>query len=337
MGNTDKLAEFRSEAGRLGITVEPPSINRSGVDFDVAGSTIRYALAALKGVGRAAVETDRGGARPRRSRISAISPVASIRARINKRVLESLAAAGAFDELERERARATAAVDIVLATAQRAQDAAASGQSELFGGPAAPEPIKLPDVAGWLPAERLQREYDAVGFFLTGHPLDDYAGVLKSMQVQSWAAFSRAVKAGVTAGKVAATVVSRAERRTKTGNKMGIIGLSDPVRPIRSRHLRRRPAAIPRPAGARQPGAALHDGGSPGRRGARPHPDRRGRSIAPPPRSRRACASSCATKPRSTRWPSASTRATGEARGASAPARAAGKAALTARARSTSW
>ncbi len=227
MGNTDKLAEFRSEAGRLGVTVEPPSINRSGVDFDVAGNTIRYALAALKGVGREAVKTivearDRPfadfGDFARR-----INPRA-----INKRVLESLAAAGAFDELERERARATAAVDIVLATAQRAQDAAVSGQSELFGGPAAPEPIKLPDAPGWLPAERLQREYDAVGFFLTGHPLDDYAGVLKSMQVQSWTAFSRAVKSGVTAGKVAAFVVSRAERRTKTGNKMGIIGLSDP-------------------------------------------------------------------------------------------------------------
>src|ERR1700745_395519 len=57
MGNTDKLAEFRSEAARLGITVEPPSVNRSGVEFDAAGNTIRYALAALKGVGRAAVET----------------------------------------------------------------------------------------------------------------------------------------------------------------------------------------------------------------------------------------------------------------------------------------
>jgi DNA polymerase-3 subunit alpha len=227
MANTDKLAEFRGEAGRLGIMVEPPSINRSGVEFDVAGNTIRYALAALKGVGRAAIETIVA------ARDRPFADFGDFARRVhprfvNKRVLESLAAAGAFDELERDRARATAAVDIVLATAQRAQDAAESGQHDLFGGSAAPEPIKIPDVQGWLPAERLQREYDAVGFFLTGHPLDDYAGVLKSMQVQSWAAFSRAVKSGVTAGKVAATVVSRAERRTKTGNKMGIVGLSDP-------------------------------------------------------------------------------------------------------------
>jgi DNA polymerase III subunit alpha len=227
MGNTDKLAEFRTEAGRLGITIEPPSINRSGVDFDVAGNSIRYALGALKGVGRAAVEAIVA------ARTTPFADLADFARRINpravnKRVLESLAAAGAFDELERDRARATAAVDRILAAAQRAQDAVESGQSELFGTPAAPEKLEVPQVPAWFPAERLQREYDAVGFFLTGHPLDDYAGVLKNMQVQAWAGFSRQVKAGATAGKVAATVVSRAERRTKTGNKMGIIGLSDP-------------------------------------------------------------------------------------------------------------
>jgi DNA polymerase-3 subunit alpha len=87
----------------------------------------------------------------------------------------------------------------------------------------------LPQIEPWLPAERLRREYDAIGFFLSGHPLDDYATVLKRLRVQTWAEFSRAVKTGATAGKVAATVVSRMERRTKTGNKMGIIGLSDPT------------------------------------------------------------------------------------------------------------
>ena len=89
--------------------------------------------------------------------------------------------------------------------------------------------IMLPQIEPWLPAERLRREYDAIGFFLSGHPLDDYAAALKRLRVQSWAEFSRAVKSGATAGKVAATVVSRMERRTKTGNKMGIIGLSDPT------------------------------------------------------------------------------------------------------------
>ena len=104
-----------------------------------------------------------------------------------------------------------------------------SGRANCSAAAVKREAILLPNIEPWLPAERLRREYDAIGFFLSGHPLDDYAGVLKKLRVQSWAEFSRAVKNGATAGRVAGTVVSRQERRTKTGNKMGIIGLSDPT------------------------------------------------------------------------------------------------------------
>jgi len=229
MNNTDKLAEFRAEAERLGIVVAPPSINRSSVAFEVEGNTVFYALAALKGVGAQAVEQIIA-ARGERN----FSDLAEFADRINprsvnKRVLESLAAAGAFDEFEKNRACVFPAMDMVLARAQRAHDTAAVGQSELFGGGSQREPMVLPPAEPWLPAERLKREYDAVGFFLSGHPLDDYATVLKKLCVQSWAEFARAVKAGATAGRVAGTVVARTERRTRTGSKMGIIGLSDPT------------------------------------------------------------------------------------------------------------
>jgi DNA polymerase-3 subunit alpha len=230
LGNTDKLAEFRSEAERLGIKIEPPSINRSGVVFDVdaEATTIFYALAALKGVGREAVKTI-VAAREDRPFADLADFAGRINPRaINKRVLESLACAGAFDCIEPERARALAAVETVLSVAQRSHEAVTMGQSELFGGAARREPLAIPPAPAWLPAERLQREYDAVGFFLTGHPLDDYAPLLKRLRLQSWAEFARSVKSGATAGRVGATVVSRTERRTKTGSKMGIIGLSDP-------------------------------------------------------------------------------------------------------------
>jgi DNA polymerase-3 subunit alpha len=228
INNTDKLSEFRAEAERLGIKVEPPSINRSGVEFDVEGNTIRYALAALKGVGGQAVEAIVAvrGERPFRD-LSDFAERINPRA-VNKRVLESLAASGAFEAIEKDRARAHAAVEAMLAVAQRMHETAAAGQSELFGSGGQRESIPVPAVESWLPADRLQREYEAVGFFLTGHPLDDYAAALKRMQVKSWNEFSREVKAGVTAGRTAATVVSRTERRTKTGSKMGIVGLSDP-------------------------------------------------------------------------------------------------------------
>jgi len=228
MGNTDKLAEFRAEAERLGIAVDPPSINRSSVNFEADGNTIIYALAALKGVGKQAVDAIVEARGDRKfADLADFAERINPRA-VNKRVLESLAAAGAFDEFEANRARVFPAMDMVLARAQRSHDAASVGQNELFGGAAAREPITLPNVEPWLPAERLRREYEAVGFFLSGHPLDDYAAVLKKLRVQPWADFARAVKAGATAGRVAGTVVSRQERRTRTGSKMGIIGLSDP-------------------------------------------------------------------------------------------------------------
>jgi DNA polymerase III subunit alpha len=228
MSNTDKLAEFRAEAQRLGVKVEPPSVNRSGVDFEVENGMIHYALAALKGIGRQAAEAivmARDG--------HPFADLADFAGRINpravnKRVLESLSAAGAFDELERNRARVHAGTDLILSTAQRQHEAAAVGQSELFGAAAARETLPLPSAEPWLPAERLQKEYEAAGFFISGHPLDDYAAALKRLRVQSWTEFARAVKAGATAGRVAGTVVARQERRTKTGNKIGILEFSDP-------------------------------------------------------------------------------------------------------------
>src|SRR5215468_10315904 len=228
-GNTDKLAEFRAEAERLGIKVVPPSVNRSNVAFEVEGNAILYSLAALKGVGAQAVEAivAARGERP----FSDLSDFASrINPRaVNKRVLESLAAAGAFDALESNRARVFAAIDGMLGEAQRAHETKESGALEFsFGDSASRGALRLPKVEPWLPAERLQKEFDAIGFFLSGHPLDDYMPALKRMRVQSWAEFTRAVKSGVSAGRVAATVVARTERRTRTGSKMGIIGLSDP-------------------------------------------------------------------------------------------------------------
>ncbi|MGH6716327.1 MAG: DNA polymerase III subunit alpha, partial [Bradyrhizobium sp.] len=230
LNNTDKLSEFRGEAQRLGIKVEAPSINHSGASFEVAGGTIYYALAALKGVGPQAVELIVDGRKSGGPFASLADFAGRVNPRaVNKRVIESLAAAGAFDALEPDRARVFAGAEAVLAACQRSHEAASIGQNDMFGNAADAPTIVLPQLEPWLPAERLRREYDAIGFFLSGHPLDDYAVVLKRLRVQSWAEFSRAVKTGATAGKVAATVVSRMERRTKTGNKMGIIGLSDPT------------------------------------------------------------------------------------------------------------
>jgi DNA polymerase-3 subunit alpha len=231
-GNTDKLAEFRNEAKRLGIRVEPPSVNRSGVDFEVhrdaSGElTIRYALSAVKGVGEGQAEAlvRSRGERP----FGDLSDLAGrLNPReVNKKVLEALAAAGAFDEMERDRAKAFAAVEQILALANRTQEESLVGQTALFGA-AEPQALRLSNYENWSAEERLRREFEAIGFFISGHPLDAYQGVTRKLRAERWQSFARAVKQGASSGRLAATVLDRAERRTKSGNKMGIVTLSDP-------------------------------------------------------------------------------------------------------------
>jgi DNA polymerase-3 subunit alpha len=226
LSNTDKLSEFRREAVRLGLTVEPPCVNRSGVHFDVVDGKILYALAAVKGVGTQAVEAivAARGDRP-------FTDLADFAHRINPKVLnrktlENLASAGAFDALEGNRACAFAAVEQVLAEAQLHAQGKASGQDELFGG-GGPSAIRLPQVEPWLPARKLDEEYRAIGFFLSGHPLDDYQESLRRLRIEPFVEFSRSVRRGASAGRLAGVVTARQERRTKTGNKMGIVTLSD--------------------------------------------------------------------------------------------------------------
>jgi DNA polymerase-3 subunit alpha len=228
-GNTDKIAEFRREAIRLGIPVEMPSVNRSGVDFDVVGGRIYYALAAIKGVGRQAMEhlVEARGDTPFRDLADfgrRINPKI-----VNKRTLESLIAAGALDELEPDRARLTAGIDRILGLATRLQESAAVGQADMFGAVEARQPLLLPAVEPWLAAEKLQREHDAVGFYLSAHPLDEYGAVLAKMRVQTWAEFSESVRRGATAGRLAGTVTARQERRIRSGNRMAVVQLSDPT------------------------------------------------------------------------------------------------------------
>ncbi len=229
LGNTDKVAEFRREAIRLGITVEAPSINRSGVDFEVCEGRILYSLAAIKGVGGQAVEhiVEARGDTPFRD-------LADFARRINprivnKRVLESLAAAGAFDEFEPDRSRVTAGIDRILGLATRTHDGEAIGQADFFGGDNTPEPLVLPAAEPWLPAERLHREHAAIGFYISAHPLDEYRPVLQKMRVQTWAEFSESVHNGATAGRLAGTVTAKQERRIRSGSRMGAIQLSDPT------------------------------------------------------------------------------------------------------------
>jgi len=229
--NTDKLAEFRAEAERLGIKVMAPSVDESLVDFDVRGEAgapvIHYALSAVKGVGEAQAEA-LVAARGSHSFASLGEMAARLDPRaVNKKALESLAAAGAFDCLEPNRAAAFAAIEPMLAIANREVMEKAAGQNALFGE-AEPAPLKARATAPWPESERLRREFEAVGFFLSGHPLEVYGAALKRLRAMRWAEFARAVRDGASTARLGASVLDRYERRTRNGGKIGIVQLSDP-------------------------------------------------------------------------------------------------------------
>ena len=100
------------------------------------------------------------------------------------------------------------------------------GQTDFFGAAKA-EDIRLPADAVWTPTERLQREHAAIGFYLSSHPLDDFADSLKAMSVPLWRDYPQAHRIGA-GSRLAGVIVSRQERRTRTGGRIAIVQLSDP-------------------------------------------------------------------------------------------------------------
>jgi DNA polymerase-3 subunit alpha len=251
-GNTDKLAMFAAEARKSGIRVLPPCVNESGVEFLAVPpahtqrdssptrgegevgeprGAIRYALAALKNIGASAVETIVDS----RNQKGAYTSLADFAARINtkavnKRALETLAAAGAFDALEPNRALVYANVEQMMAEAGKKADDEQTGQISLLGGMelnAAPVVLKLKPAEAWTPMEKLQKEFDAIGFFLSGHPLDQYERALAKLNVYRYVDFEAASARGVTAGRLAGIVIAARERRSQKGNKFAFALFSD--------------------------------------------------------------------------------------------------------------
>ncbi|MER8560784.1 DNA polymerase III subunit alpha [Mesorhizobium sp. M0578] len=229
MGNTDKLADFRQDALRLGIEVVAPSVMTSFRDFEVGENRIFYSLAALKGVGDAAVEhiVATRGEKPFKSLADFCERVDP--KIVGKRVFESLIMAGALDCFGHDRAAMMAGVERMMGLASLAQQNAVTGQHDIFGASlgAQSQALNLPATDPWLAADRLHREFQVVGFYLSAHPLDEYKAALQKMRVQTWGEFSAAVKRGAAAGRLAGTVTTKQERKTRTGNKMGVVQFSD--------------------------------------------------------------------------------------------------------------
>jgi DNA polymerase III subunit alpha len=230
MGDTDKIVKYIEECRAMGIRVEPPDVNVSAVQFSVAGDTVRFGLAAIKNVGEAAMQSILKS----RSGEGTFKTLEDFCARVdlrlvNRRVVESLIKAGAFDSLGLTRAHLLATTDGALESGQRQQRDRAEGQGSFFENMAAAAPARASTPADitpeWETDQRLAFEKEVLGFYISGHPLARYRGVVEPLGVTTSA--DLAAKGHGARVLLFGHATGLKETSTKGGNRMAFFTLED--------------------------------------------------------------------------------------------------------------
>ena len=226
---TDKLSQYVDEVRKgLKLPFISPCVNRSQPKFSVSENSLVYGLAGLKNVGLEAMGA-LVNVRNNKVFVNLFDFARRLDLRkIGKRPLEMLVQAGAFDVLDNNRHRVFKSLDALVAYSAAIHDQKMSKQVSLFGdgGDDLPEPV-LPSVSDWLPAERLSREFSAIGFYVTGHPLDDYKSAFKVNQILTIEEVEEKALSGPCLVKIAGVVVGRQERKSARGNRFAFVQLSD--------------------------------------------------------------------------------------------------------------
>ena len=238
INNTDKISIFVGECKRMGIPILPPDMNRSGLKFmpvtedaepgEKGSSAIRYGLAAIKNVGEGAMasaiaERERGGD------FTSLEDFCSrLDSRLaNRKIIESLVKAGAFDFLQRERAELFACIEGTLAASASAHRDRASGQVSLFGDlPPAAITRPVSDYVPWTERETLSFEKELLGFYVTGHPLDAYASLFAAGKYQTIASLGELADRATF--KIAGAIAQVDRKFTKKeGKPFAVVFLED--------------------------------------------------------------------------------------------------------------
>jgi DNA polymerase-3 subunit alpha len=249
LGDTDKLNVFRQELVRNRITLLPPDINHSFPTFAVeeheGKSCIRYALAAIKGVGMAAMQhvvavregavavAPLGAEQSRQQKAGKFKDLFDMAERVDshavsRKQMENLANAGAFDGLNKNRAQVVASTDTLQKHNQQTNSEKETGQVNMFAASHSAARPPLPPAKNWDDLTKLQHEFAALGFYMSAHPLDNYRAILDrigAVGVNEIAVRMR--QGGSTRFKMAGIVVSKQERTSKNGNKFAFLQMSD--------------------------------------------------------------------------------------------------------------
>ncbi|MDP3372132.1 MAG: DNA polymerase III subunit alpha [Candidatus Paracaedibacteraceae bacterium] len=230
MHNTDKLNVYRQDLDRQEIPLLPPNVNESDVTFKVENGGIRYGLAAIKGVGAQAMES----LVAERTKNGPFKSLGDFAARIdagavNKRQLENMVTSGTFDCMQSNRRQLVEGLEALLGIAQQIRTQKASKQKMLFGGGTneVAQEVPLPDVMEWTPLDRLQQEFDALGFYLSAHPLDMYKEALDKLGVvKSCNLLERATNSNQTVA-LAGIILTKQERTSKKGDRFAFVTMTD--------------------------------------------------------------------------------------------------------------
>jgi DNA polymerase-3 subunit alpha len=231
LSNTDKLAVFYQDAKRFNVPVRPPDVNRSGADFEVEEGAVLYALGAVRNVGLEAMKhlvAVRAAGGPFRDLFDFVERVDP--RMVNRRALENLARAGAFDTLHPNRAQILASAESLAAYGQSTAAERASSQASLFGGGAEAVRPRLARTEPWSQPDQLDQELAAVGFYLSGHPLEDMIEVLRKKRTTLYADAIGLAEGGAEAFRMAGVIRRKQERASaKNGEKFAFVTLSDPT------------------------------------------------------------------------------------------------------------
>lgn len=238
ISSTDKLNLYRQELDRMGVPLYPPDVNKSFAEFSVeyrddGKSGVRYGLAAIKNIGEAAMRTivaEREENGPYRDIWNFIQRVDA--KALNKRQLENLIVSGAFDSLSPNRKQLFDSIEYILSLANMATSERNSSQTSLFSAmpnACAIATAKLPEIHDWGPLEKLQKEFDAIGFYLTAHPLDSYRSALRRLKVTAAVDLEEHFSGDKEIARTAGVILSKKVRTGKTGKKYAFISVSDPT------------------------------------------------------------------------------------------------------------
>lgn len=229
MTNVDKLLLYKEECKKMGIDVLAPDINKSFSEFAVEGNNIRYALAAIKSVGAANMEAI-VKEREAKGKFKDISDfIHRVDAKqINRRQLEQLIKAGSFDDMDKNRGKLFANIDLIISHINSATELKTSAQNSLFGVEELQSKVTLVDKPDWPELERLQLEAEAIGFYLSAHPLDSYKKGMERLGVKKYIDVIQGLRVGdVVRSKLAGCVNSFQKRISKNGNKYAFVEMSD--------------------------------------------------------------------------------------------------------------